>query len=471
MGALTNFVKSVSTVLPEVPKPARKPSLTEKLIWTVVALAAYLVMSQIPLYGVPTGGQDQLAFSRIIFASAQGTLMELGIGPIVTAGLILQLLKGADILKIDFTKPEDRGIFTSATKLLTIVVVFVEGGAYLIGGAFGTNLSSTTIIILLLQLFIAGILVQLLDELVQKGWGLGSGVSLFIMAGVAQKIMWDTFSILPTGRGYLGIAPFAVNATIAGKPALAWLRPNALPSISGLLATILMIVILVYIEGIRVEIPVTSTGYRGFSGVYPIKLLYVSNIPVILASALSANLTFFSQILWRNFNPNNASPLFNNIVTFNATNPGNGPTGGLLYYIFEPNSFAAAAADPVRAVISLLFLILVCVVFAKIWVEIGGLSTKAVAKSLIDSKVQVPGFRRASSSIESVLDKYIPPITLIGGILIGLISGLSNLFGVFGSGTGILLMVGIIVNYYQILMKEQLETMMPRLAGLLGGKG
>lgn len=164
MGAFTNFVRSASTVLPEVPKPIRKPSLTVKIIWSAIALILYLAMAQIPLYGVATGLTDQFAYTRIIFASAQGTLMELGIGPIVTAGLILQLLKGADILKIDFKKPEDRGLFTSATKLLTIVVIFVEGSAFMFGGSYGTNLTATTSIIILIQLFAGTMIVMLLDE-------------------------------------------------------------------------------------------------------------------------------------------------------------------------------------------------------------------------------------------------------------------------------------------------------------------
>jgi preprotein translocase subunit SecY len=108
------------------------------------------------------------------------------------------------------------------------------------------------------------------------------------------------------------------------------------------------------------------------------------------------------------------------------------------------------------------------VIFARIWVEIGGLSPRAVAKNLMDADVQVPGFRRAGLSIEQVLNRYIPPITIIGGILIGLIAGVSDLFGVFGTGIGLLLMVDIILQYYQLLMKEQLEEFSPRLAGVLG---
>ena len=468
MSAFRNFVSSVATILPEVPKPARKPSLTERFIWTAIALVIYLVMAQVPLYGVKVGGQDQLAFTRIIFASSQGTLMELGIGPIVTAGLILQLLKGAEIFKVDFKKPEDRALFTSATKILTFIVILVEASAYIAGGAFGRNLTSTIIIILLAQLLFAGVVVMLLDELVQKGWGIGSGISLFIMAGVAQRILWDMFSILPTGEGYFGAIPYAINATLAGVPHEAWFRHGALPSISTLLITILVIVAIIYISGIRIEIPITSTRYRGFSGVYPIKLMYVSNIPVILTSALIANITFFSQLLWRNLNPNNDHPIFNAIVTFDPTNPGAGPTGGFLYYMSIPTSLDVAMAEPLRTVTSILIMVGFAVLFARIWVEIGGLSPKAVAKSLLDANVQVPGFRRSSASVESILNKYIPTLTIVSGVIIGLIAGGSQILGVFGSGIGILLMVDIILNYYQMLMREQLETMMPRLAGLLG---
>ena len=39
-------------------------------------------------------------------------------------------------------------------------------------------------------------------------------------------------------------------------------------------------------------------GYKGFRSRYPIKLLYVSNLPVIFASALFANVYFFTQLLW-----------------------------------------------------------------------------------------------------------------------------------------------------------------------------
>ena len=96
------------------------------------------------------------------------------------------------------SNPEDRGLFTSASKVFSIVLTGIQAGAYILSGMYGTSLSGPTIIVIFLQLIAAGIIVMLMDELVQKGWGLGSGISLFIMAGVAQNILWSMFSP-PTG--------------------------------------------------------------------------------------------------------------------------------------------------------------------------------------------------------------------------------------------------------------------------------
>ena len=431
-------------------------------------MVLFLAMAQTPLFGVASGVADQLAYTRIIFASSQGTLMELGIGPIVTAGLILQLLKGAEIIKLDFKKPEDKALFSAATKVLTLIVTVIEAAAFMIGGQFGSNLSTGVIAVIMSQILAAGFVVVLLDELVQKGWGIGSGISLFIMAGVAQAIAWNMFSVLPAGDGYYGIIPYFVNATATGHPEMAFVRSGQLPSLLTLLLTFVAIIIIVYFEGIRIEVPITSTRYRGFAGVYPMKLLYVSNIPVILTSALLANLTFFSQFIWSRYNPDNSSQLLNLIATYNPQDITVGAIGGLLYYITPPRGLESLGLEPLRAVSYIVFYIIMSIMFGRIWVEIGGLNAKAVSKNLLAANVQVPGFRRSEQSVEAILGKYIPVITILGAAFIGILASSADLLGLFGTGTGILLMVDITLNYYQLLMRERLETMMPQLAGLLG---
>ena len=461
-------VKKVSGYIPQVEKPKKKIGLSEKFIWCGIALFAYLVMGQIPLFGVTNSPKfDFLAFARVIFAAQQGTLLELGIGPIVTAGLLMQLLKGSELIKLNFKDPDDRSLFTSATKIVTIIVIVAEGSLYGVS-VYGHLLASPSLIpILVGQLVGSSLIVMYLDETIQKGWGLGSGISLFIMAGVAQGIMWSVFSPIPAQDGPVGVVPFIIDSAIHGDLSNALFRSGQLPSIFGLIVTSLVLLALVYVQGIHIDIPIVSTKYRGFTAVYPIKLLYTSNIPVILASALLANAIFIGQMLWANYNPENANPFFNYIFQFDPQSS-QSPTGGILYYITAPRTFEHALQDPIRTFVYIIFWTGIVTVFGRLWVELGGLSPKSAAKNLLDADVQVPGFRRTQSSVQTLLNKYIPAVTIAGGIIIGLLAAVSNVLSVFGTGIGILLMVDILVNYYNLLIREQVDVHMPKLAGLLG---
>ncbi|MEM2092594.1 MAG: preprotein translocase subunit SecY, partial [Candidatus Bathyarchaeia archaeon] len=91
------------------------------------------------------------------------------------------------------------------------------------------------------------------------------------------------------------------------------------------------------------------------------------------------------------------------------------------------------------------------------------------ARQLVDAGMQVPGFRRAEKPIESILKRYIPVVTLLGGFIVGLLAALADFFGAFGTGTGILLSVGIIYQYYQQIMSERIEEIYPGLRKFLGG--
>jgi len=471
---IRNVVAKAEPYLPQVPKPKRKISLQTKLLWCGACVTIYMVMGQTPLFGATTPEFDFLAFARVIFASQQGSLVELGIGPIVTAGLLMQLLRGSDILKFDFKKPEERGIFQTATKMLTYFVIIIEGAVYA-WAVYGPNINDPTILgVIIGQLIGASIIVMFMDELIQKGWGLGSGISLFIACGVAQQILWSLFSPLAAGDGgMIGIFPFIVQQAQLGM-LFEWtgfmdvfFRSNQLPSIFVLLLTIAILLILVYTQGMKVEIPIVSTKYRGFAATYPIKLMYVSNIPVILASALTANAVFMGQMLWSQLNPRNASPFFNILGQFDPTSPST-PIGGIVYYITPPRGLDLVALDPMRGVLYVLFMIGIVVIFGKLWVELGGLSSKKAAQNLLDADVVIPGFRRSNKPVEMLLNKYIPSVTILGSVILGLIAGVSDILGVFGSGIGVLLTVDILINYYNQLVREKVEVVMPRLGAWLG---
>ena len=173
-------------------------------------------MAETPIYGVPhTGGvNDPFGPLRVIFASNRGTLVELGIGPIVTAGLILQVLSGSKMINVDFSNPGDRALFTGASKVLSVFMTLFEGLAFLLGGAYNVTSSAgvqtppslQNEFFILVQLIFAGIVIILLDEMLQKKWGFGSGISLFIAAGVCLQIVWSSLGpISPVSDGkFLG---------------------------------------------------------------------------------------------------------------------------------------------------------------------------------------------------------------------------------------------------------------------------
>src|SRR4030042_712885 len=154
-GRFLSLFKPLGRILPEIKVPARKVSFNEKIFWTAIVLIVYLVMSEISLYGISSDIQDQFGALRVIFASNRGTLMELGIGPIVTAGLILQLLSGSAIINCDMSNPEDRGLFTIASKVFSIVLTGIQAGAYLISGMYGDV--GTAAIVIFFHLIAAGL--------------------------------------------------------------------------------------------------------------------------------------------------------------------------------------------------------------------------------------------------------------------------------------------------------------------------
>ncbi len=464
-GRFLSLFRPLARVLPEIKVPERKVGFNEKIFWTALVLIVYLVMTEIPLYGITSAVQERFGALRVIFASNRGTLMELGIGPIVTAGLILQLLVGSAIIQADMSDPQDRGLFTVASKFFSILLTGIQASAYIISGMYGT-LAGPTAIIIFLQLIGAGVIVMLMDELIQKGWGLGSGISLFIMAGVAQNILWQTFN---PGTGlFVGSLDLLLRGT---QTVTDWvLGAGAYPSLVGFIATIVVFLIIIYLEGVRVELPMTYAGYKGFRSRYPIKLLYVSNLPVIFASALFANVYFFSQLLWSQMGaPAPGTNWFFQIIgDYNSTSSGVTPVGGLAYFVTPPNNIVSTAAEPVRAAVYLAILVAFCAVFSLIWLEVGGLGPDRVAKQLMDSGMQIPGYRRSGRPIQAILKRYIPVVTVLGGIIVGLIAGIADFVGVFGTGTGILLSVGIIYQYYELLMRERAAEMFPAFRRILG---
>ncbi|NHK32324.1 MAG: preprotein translocase subunit SecY [Asgard group archaeon] len=455
----------------EVKKPERNVSFKEKAIWTIVCLVVYFIMISVPLYGIEetTGSADPFFAMRAILASQRGTLGELGIGPIVTAGLIMQLLVGSQIIKVDFGNPEERALYTGAQKVLSVLMILFEAGAYLFGGAYGDNITLLTGTLIFLQLLAAGLVIMLMDELIQKGYGLGSGISLFIAAGVSFNILNGLFGFTegigpnPAGRYYGAVIAFFYGLTHNEKFLNVIYRPLN-PDIIAFLATIVVFALVIYVESMRIEIPISHAKYK-IPARYPIKFLYTSNIPVILASALFANVYFISQILAKKI-PNNPIVDLVGKWDFEADQPA--PTGGLAFYTTAPRGIEQVVDSPLRAVLYLVILIAACMVFSAIWLETAGMGPRDVAKQLLDADMQIPGFRRNPKVLEKYLERYIPIAALLGGLFVAVLAGFADFLGALGTGTGILLTTGIIKQYSEIIAKERLAEISPAVRGFLG---
>lgn len=461
------LVKPFMAVLPEVAQPDRKVPFREKVLWTALTLFAFLICCQIPLYGIRSSeSSDPFYWSRVILASNRGTLMELGISPIVTSGLVMQLLAGVKLIDVDQSDKEERELFAGAQKLFGMVITVGQGSAYVLSGMYGdvADLGAGNAFLLVTQLFFAGILVIVWDELLQKGYGLGSGISLFIATNICETIIWKSLS--PTtistasGTQFEGaiIALFHLLVTRSDKVRAlreAFYRQN-LPNITNLLATIVVFAIVIFFQGFRVDLPVKHQRQAGQTGSYPIKLFYTSNIPIILQTAMVSNLYFLSQLLWRRFPGNILIGLFGTWRELEGQYAGHSiPIGGLMYYMTPPNSVADLLRDPFHTIIYLTFVLSTCALFSRTWIHVSGSAPKDVAKQLRDQQMVMRGHR--DSSMMKQLNRYIPTAAAFGGLCIGALSVMADFMGAIGSGTGILLAVTIIYQYFELFAKEAAE--------------
>ncbi|KAA3467780.1 protein transport protein Sec61 subunit alpha-like [Gossypium australe] len=484
-----HLVRPFLSFLPEVQSADKKVPFREKVIYTVISLFIFLVCSQLPLYGIhSTTGADPFYWMRVILASNRGTVMELGITPIVTSGLVIQLLAGSKIIEVDNNVREDRALLgasfgvhcscmltpvfmlylfefllNGAQKLLGILIAIGEAVAYVLSGMYGSvgQLGVGNAILIILQLCFAGIIVICLDELLQKGYGLGSGISLFIATNICENIIWKAFSptTINSGRGaeFEGAVISFVHNLLTRENKIRALREafyrQNLPNVTNLLATVLIFLIVIYFQGFRVVLPVRSKNARGQQGSYPIKLFYTSNMPIILHSALVSNLYFISQLLYRRYSGNFFVNLLGKWKESEYSNGQSIPVGGLAYYITAPSSLAEMAANPFHALFYLVFMLSACALFSKTWIEVSGSSARDVAKQLREQQMVMPGHREGS--LQKELNRYIPTAAAFGGMCIGALTVLADLMGAIGSGTGILLAVTIIYQYFETFEKEK----------------
>lgn len=518
-------LKPLTDRLPAVSRPEGHVHFRTKMLWVLAILVLYFTMTNIFLYGVDQGEViDFFSSLRAILAGAQGSLMHLGIGPIVTASIIMQLFAGAKIINLNLRDDEDKSVYQGTQKFLVLIMILVEAvpqvfgflipsplfvsrlnGSLLFGLIPAGNGDLFAKMLIVLQLFAGSYLVFLMDEVVSK-WGIGSGISLFIAGGVAQQIFTGTFnwepsqtgSAVPAGaipktvyylQNYSGsqLASFGIEQILVQPP-------NPLIALIG---TVAIFFIVAYVESTRIELPLAHGMARGARGRYPIRVLYASNIPVILVAAVLANVSMFSLLFWQHPEwpiighnpligsyPDANDPLVTGQIIQRTT-----PTGGLAYYVsnvngvqdwllplFNPFTYSGYLRGlqywqvALHLVVFLTVFIGGSIMFAKFWIMTTNMGPEDVAKQIESSGMQIPGFRRDPRILRRVLDRYIPVVATISGAAVGALAAGADLIGTVGqaSGTGVLLAVGIMIQLYEAIGREQMMEMHPLLRQFFG---
>jgi preprotein translocase subunit SecY len=484
-----NFKDGLTAALskfPMVERPGWHVHFKSKLGWTVGILILFFALGNVPLFGLSPESLDLFGRWRAIFAGERFSLTALGIMPIVDASIVLQLLVGAGIIKLNLSDARDQAFYQNIQKLLVVAFTVLISLTYVVGfyvpdqgiaDKLGVSLQFISFL-LFIQIFIGGMLIYFMDEVVSK-WGIGSGVSLFILAGVSQQVITGLINWVPDQTGWaVGVIPRWIELARQGdlgynivSGGISFLFQHQLIA---LFSTIAVFFIVVYLESTRLEIPLAHSMARGARGRFPIKLLYASVLPMILVRALQASIQGFGRML------------YSRGITFFGTYEGNSAVSGLMYYldpIYSPWDWFPTlvhAAYPnvagwqiaLRLCVDLAFMIIGGMIFALFWINTTGMGSKDVAAQIYRSGLQVPGHRRNPATIERMMEGYIPKIAIMGGALLGVLCVLANMFGTLGqaSGTGLLLAVSIAYRLYEDVASEQMMEMYPMMRHFFGGK-
>ena len=477
-------LRGIFQFIPEVTKPSeKKVDFRTKLKWTIIVLVSFFVLANIPLFGLSANALSRFEYLAIILGTDFGSIISLGIGPIVMASIILQLLTGAGILNIDLSTAEGKKFFQGIQKLLVFFFIIFESMVYVL--MKGLEASPGLAGLVIFQLILGGIAIFYMDDLVQK-WGFGSGVSLFIAAGVSWRLFTSAFQFV-NQQGKNCLLDFR-NTACPGKifvliqSVINKYPTEFLSALAAIVATIIIFLIVVWAQSLKVEIPLSFGRVRGYGVKWPLAFFYASVIPVIFTAALIANLQLFGGILENAAVPCvveggvcEGSAKIASYFGFLGHFVNGRAISGLSFWMGSTNIvelFIRGGFLPmflIQGFTHILVFMLFSTVFAVFWVKTSGMDARAQAQKIASSGLQVAGFRQDIRVLESILDRYIMPLTVMGGLAIGLLAAITDLLGALVSGTAILLVIMIMFQFYQNIAQQHSVDMNPAMRKFIGG--
>jgi len=457
--------------LPEVTPPVEKKlSFNVKLKWTLIVLIAFFFMANISLYGLGQNSLDRFKYLAILMGTDFGSIISLGIGPIVMASIILQLLVGSKILDIDVSDPEGKKFFQGLQKLLVFFFILFEAMIYVLMGGLqakvGVLFGIPLVYVLIFQLILGGLVILFLDEICHK-WGFGSGVSLFIAAGVGWRLIAEAFQFIDVQGNFnpTGKVLQLFTSLIANPPDTS----TFMLALAAIIATVILFLVVVWAQSLKIEIPLSYDRLRGYSMKWPLQFFYASNIPVILTAALVANLQLFGVLLQNNMGH---PTLIGNFRDGQAVCDASGC--GVLYWVSSSNVVQAILTHSWnwnligQTMGHIIFFMALSAMFSIFWVKTSGMDSSNQAENILKSGLQIPGFRKDKRILESILSRYVMPLTVMGGMAVGLLASVADVLGAMVGGTALLLGIMITYQFYQSIAQQHAMDMNPAMKKLMG---
>ena len=366
---LLDLVKVFSPVLPEIEFPDEKISLDEKVIFTIGA-GLLFILSHLPIYGLikdaPLKMTDPFPALRPLYAMEQGTLLELGLLPVITAAFVWQIAAGLRMVKVNLSYSQERELFQSAQKLTSFTLAVVFGVALVFSGYYepvvrgaGSTVSWTTYVLILTQIVGWNFLLTLIVEVIDKGYGFGSGIVCLLSLNAATRLVRDVVglemvSTVPGGKPetygvaiYLIKALFSFDLTTIKNAVIGVFSRAGFPTIGQVILALVTGLATIVLQNFRVELPIRSNKARGTANVFPIRLLYTGALPVLFAFTVLANAQItlhFASVFVEPFYP---------IVAhlFESRSETGKVVSGLAFYISAPASFTESLLSPIRGVV------------------------------------------------------------------------------------------------------------------------
>ncbi len=468
--------RKIFQFIPEVKSPdEKKLSFNVKLKWTLMVLVSFFVLTNIPLFGLSNNALDRFKYLAIILGTDFGSIISLGIGPIVMASVILQLLTGSGILNIDTATSEGRKFFQGIQRILTFFFIIFEAVIYVL--MQGLQAAPGLAPLLIFQLVLGGLAIFYMDDLMSK-WGFGSGISLFIGAGASWRLITSALQfidqqgkncLLDFGKTACPGKIFVLIQSVINK------YPTELISAAGaIIVTILIFMVVVWTQSLKVEVPLSYEKLRGYSMKWPLSFFYASVIPVILTAALIVSLQVFGGML-----ETAAAPCliqggtctgvakFASYFGFLGHFVQGQPVSGLAFWMGSSNLLELTIRGGflprylLQGLTHTIVYVILSTLFAVFWVKTSGMDAKSQAHKITASGLQIAGFRQDERVLESILERYILPLTVMGGVAIGLLASITNLMGALISGTAILLVIMIFFQFYQSIIQQHQTDMNP----------